>query len=101
MTEDNREDMAKKQQEVAIGLIKDPKILAFVKDIQEYAETFNENSDIVLDFLIGALITRYKEPAQAVLNMEAIKVMMIMRLAMPHTAAIRDAIRGPSKVKIT
>ncbi len=92
--------MVKKQQAVAIGLIKDEKILAFVKDISEYAQTFEENSDIVLDFLIGALITRYKEPAQAVLNMEAIKVMMIMRLAMPHTSAIRDAI-NPSSMPIS
>ncbi len=100
MTEDSREDVSKNQQEVAIGLIKDPKILAFVKDIQEYAETHGEHSDIVLDFLIGALITRYKEPAQAVLNMEAIKVMMIMRLAMPQTSAIRDAI-NPSSMPIS
>ena len=49
------EEIAKKQQQVAIGLIKDPKILTFVKDIQEYAETFKENSDIVLDFLIGGI----------------------------------------------
>ena len=95
------EEMAKKQQEVAIGLIKDPKILAFVKDIDEYADTFKENSDIVLDFLIGALITRYKEPAQAVLNMEAIKVMMILHLAVPQASAISEAMREPSPMTIS
>lgn len=92
--------MTSEQEALAIGLIKDPKILTFIKDIQEYAETHGEHSDIVLDFIIGALITRYKEPAQAVLNMEAIKVMMIMRLAMPHTSAIRDAI-NPSSMPIS
>ena len=100
MSEDIREETVKSQQEVALSLIKDPKMLAFIKDIQEYAETFEDNSDIVLDFIIGALVTRYKEPAQAILNMEAIKVMIIIRLAMPQASAIRDAIR-PSEMPIS
>lgn len=90
--------MTSDQEQLAISLIKDPKILAFIKDIQEYAETHGEHSDIVLDFIIGALVTRYKNPSHAVLNMEAIKVLMIMRLAMPQTSAIHDAIRGPSSM---
>ena len=92
--------MSEDQEKIVVRLFNDKTLIELIKQAEKHADTYGDLKDYALDFMIGALTSRYNDVARSIANMEAIKISIVMQNMMPMSSKIYDAVRGPSRVKV-
>ena len=93
--------MSSDQEQFIVSLVKDEAVKDIIHSVDEFLKSKGDNRNLALDFIIGALMSRYTDVAHAIANFEVMKFTLIQHSQIAMTPALFSAIRGPRTVKPT